>query len=762
MMKEWFTAADLARRALPGLPASKRGVNKLAVREAWAERRDAAGAPLARPTPSQGLAYNIALLPEAARHALAAAALRTAHGTRAAAAPIGDGHSLLDARLAVLAAQRAHAAAAGLSLRASDEPFAALYALGRIAVPDWVRAEVASVSGKTLRRWRSWERDGLDRLAARQGRRKDDATSLLWTANDGAIAELVGGAIARQPHLTAAHVRALIRATFGDEILDADGSPVALPQERAVRRFIAEFKDRNRLALTRLTDPDRFKSAFRFAGLTRNGDVERLNQRWQVDASPADVLTTDGRYAVYVLVDIWSRRVIGLVTRTPRAAAVLLLIRKAILAWGVPEEVVTDNGSDFVAREVKRAFAALAIRHSMCDPFAPEQKGIVERAIGTLQRDLMPLLPGFVGHSVADRKAIEARRSFAARLGESADKAFCVELTAAELQGYLDRWAAGAYAQSPHAGLPERMTPFARAASFAGRVRRIADERALDVLLAPVPGGDGMRIVGKQGVKIDGGYFLAATLMPGEKVLVRHDPSDMGRVMCFSEDGSRYLAEAVCPERAGIDPAEAVARARAEQARILKEQVEPIRRAAKRIKPRDMVEAILGQAERDANVIAFPHAAEAHTTPALEAAGEAAQPKEMRPRGKLSEDARRVYDEMLAEIEAGTPAGATADAGAVDAERAAFIAAFEAEQETARQADRAPAFTPSARAARVVDLPETAKQRFRRAYLLETALAAGGTPATEDLLWLGRYQACPEYAGQKVTFEEFGVDWLMA
>ena len=39
-------------------------------------------------------------------------------------------------------------------------------------------------------------------------------------------------------------------------------------------------------------------------------------------------------------------------------------------------------------------------------PFSPEQKGLVERNIGTLQRGLMTLLPGFIGHSVKDRKQI--------------------------------------------------------------------------------------------------------------------------------------------------------------------------------------------------------------------------------------------------------------------------------------------------------------------------------------------------------------------
>lgn len=645
-----------------------------------------------------------------------------------------------------------------MSLRASDDAFAKLWNDGRIVAPDWVREHVQRVGGKTLRRWRTWSAQEPTRLNNTQGRSGSNNASVLWLANDGAIAELVGGAIARQPHLTAAHVRALIRAAFGDDIetVGADGivSRVALPQERAVRRFISEWKSKNKLALTRLTNPDRFKSAYRVSGLTRNGDVERINQRWQIDASPADVLCIDGRHAVYALVDVWSRRVMGLVTKTPRAEAALLLMRRAILTWGVPEEVVTDNGSDFVALAVRRAFHALQITHTMCDPFSPEQKGIVERTIGTMQRDLMPLLPGFVGHSVADRKAIEARKSFATRLGENADKAFCVELTSNDLQGYLDRWAEAEYGQSGHSGLPNRQSPFARASSWTGKIKRISDERALDVLLAPVPGGEGVRVVGKQGLKIDGAFFIAATLMPGERVLVRHDPSDMGRVYCFSEDGTQFLAEAVCPERAGVDRAEAVARARAEQQRIIKEQVEPIRRAAKKIKPRDMVEAILGQAERDAGtVVAFPTPSEEHTTPALTAASDATKPREERVRGpKLSDDARRKYDALLSEFEAGKLAAPELPQdGKEDEKRARFVEEF----------DRAPAFTPAAKAARVVDLPETPKHRFRRAYQIEEAMNKGETVPPEDLLWLGRYQAMPEYAGQKATYDEFGLEWLM-
>lgn len=104
------------------------------------------------------------------------------------------------------------------------------------------------------------------------------------------------------------------------------------------------------------------------------------------------------------------------------------MIRKGILTWGVPAAIKSDNGSDFVSYRFQQALLSLGIEHRVCTPFTPEAKPHVERVIGTMQRDLMPMLPGFVGHSVADRKKIEARKTFAARLGEDRKKLFNVTL----------------------------------------------------------------------------------------------------------------------------------------------------------------------------------------------------------------------------------------------------------------------------------------------------------------------------------------------
>ena len=75
-LQEWFTVAELAVRVLPGLPATKRGVQLVADREQWTLREDDDGRPLhrARKGRGGGTEYHLSLLPEAARSKLLAQA----------------------------------------------------------------------------------------------------------------------------------------------------------------------------------------------------------------------------------------------------------------------------------------------------------------------------------------------------------------------------------------------------------------------------------------------------------------------------------------------------------------------------------------------------------------------------------------------------------------------------------------------------------------------------------------------------------------
>lgn len=71
----WFSAAELAALALPGLPADKRGITRRARDERWQLRIDAQGKPLARPRMGRGggTEFHMSLLPGDALLALRAA-----------------------------------------------------------------------------------------------------------------------------------------------------------------------------------------------------------------------------------------------------------------------------------------------------------------------------------------------------------------------------------------------------------------------------------------------------------------------------------------------------------------------------------------------------------------------------------------------------------------------------------------------------------------------------------------------------------------
>ncbi|MFA7602788.1 MAG: DNA-binding protein [Novosphingobium sp.] len=70
---EWFSAAELADLALPGVPSTRQKVSELALCAGWHEQRASDGSPLARRRSGRGAGheYHLSVLPLAARQALA-------------------------------------------------------------------------------------------------------------------------------------------------------------------------------------------------------------------------------------------------------------------------------------------------------------------------------------------------------------------------------------------------------------------------------------------------------------------------------------------------------------------------------------------------------------------------------------------------------------------------------------------------------------------------------------------------------------------
>ncbi len=697
-MRDWLTTSELAALALPGLPATRGGWEALAEREGW---ESFAGKARPRKGRGGGFEYHVNLLPPVAIAQIAARAIGKVDLTPEDARAADDGQGFLpsmegrDARLALVSAADRFALKGALSRNVADRLFASLYNRGEIEIGAWVKQSVRKISPGSLARWRQLKAAGktqrlaVDRGGARRGKGALDAPE---------IRQFILSRVAHQPWLSASHVQGLLQANFPQ--FAGDQPPV-----RTVQHFLKGLKTKEAELLTRVTNPDKWNSKYRPTGVN-SAPVARLNELWMIDASPADVLCVDGRHSVYLCIDIFSRRLVVYVSKTPRAEAVALLMRRAILAWGAPERVKTDNGSDFKAKSTQRLFAALEIEIELSAPFAPWQKGHIERAVKTFQHDCAAILPGFVGHNVADRSQIEERKAFAARLKEDDGSAFKVELCAKELQTICDEWAAARYAQRPHSGIGGA-TPFAMAASYVGKLRKVPQEdiRALDLLLAPLAGSDGLRVVQKQGVRIDHSFYLTPNCLPGDRVFVRMDPEDMGRAYLFAPDGDAFLGEAICPELAGVNPHEALAKAKAMRKELTEERLKALKADMRKISPREAVDALVrDKAKATGKLVEFPRAHAALETPALAAAREA-----------LGD----------------APASVSISAPSQEGEKIDMSAP-------------------------VHKLPETKQQRFRRALALENALARSERIDTEDALWLGAYQAGPEYRAMREIYEDFG------
>lgn len=699
-MQRWMTIADLASARLPGLPATRQGLAARAEREGWAARRGLCRARLGQ---GGGLEFAIELLPEEARAELVKRSGVVANSPRI---PVtaqdtlpAEEQARRDARLWALGAVTDFARKNGFQMRSAEFLWADAYNAGNVDAPEWVRAEVETTSRTRIVAWRKIRAtEGDDAL----GRDDRGRKSLLDTALDGEVRAFCLAIMAAKPFVSAKHIRAAVADRYRDRL---PRLPSLRDVQRAMRRWEAEYRNE----LMRLRDPDGYRSKVEFSA-TGSTRADNLNDLWQIDASPADVMLKGGkRHSIYMCIDIYSRRTIVLVTRTPRASAVALLIRKAILAWGLPRVIKTDNGSDFTAASTVRLLDALGITIELSPPYQPKSKGNVERVIGTFQRDLAGC-PGFIGHSVADRKVLENRKAFNARLGAKAEALFDVEMDLGELQGWCDSWSDQIYGHAPHESL-RRKSPFEVAAAWRGTIRRIEHPEALDILLAPIAGGDGIRTVTKTGVRVDGHHYYTAAAMPGARVLVRMDPADMGRVLLFAEDGEAWLGDGICPQLAGLDPVETIQKVKAAQKAFEADRLTDIRREMRKIGPRTVSDALLREGERRAaGVVAFPQPSTPVSTPAMRAAAEAV--------------ARGI-----------TPiAAASPD---LDARRAALLGSNPVPM-------------------RPQPPSETPQQRFRRALEMEAALRAGHPVDPADEAWLRIYQQQPQYQAQKMIFEDLG------
>lgn len=618
------TVQEIAALCLPGFPKTERRVRELIKRENWEAAGQKGKAPLYR-IPAHIQAHIID------RNGLMLDIEE----------PVGESKHLT-ARLLIVRAFRAYCRDNGLKLGQGEAGFIALYtgqsrSNAAEPFPRWVFDVYPDFSVASLRNWRAKFTQDPSSLKDRYGNRKGQ--SILARANGGEVAKHIAAILCSASHAMGAwNIRKAIGQTFGDQ-LEVDGRMVDLPLVRSFERHIAEWKRNNPELYERATNPDGWRNKYMLALGNASGGITRLNQRWEIDASPMDVLCTDGRYVVYALVDVWSRRLMLHLSRTATTEGSLQLIRRACMEWGMPESIKTDNGSDFISKRFKNALLHLGVEQVVSGPYQPWKKAYVERVIRTFQHGFAPTMPGFIGHSVADRKKIEGVKSFASNLGADQTTRYNIELSHTELQSHINSWIEGDYHQRPHRGL-KGMTPFAKAASSTDTIRMIEDVRALDVLLAPVAG---TRTVSKKSIQVEGATFYNDLLQfyMGKDVFVRLNPDDMGLIYVFDLDHN-FICEAVNWDRQGVDRTEAIAQAKATQKQALNEVMTDARKVIKQeYSPGKIAEKMNAHHARAAGKVkAFPKQSETYTTPSIAEATRATRKDFIAPERTAEEKAK--------------------------------------------------------------------------------------------------------------------------
>ncbi len=336
-----------------------------------------------------------------------------------------------------------------------------------------------------------------------------------------------------------------MRVAFGD----------TLPSFSTIDRYIQTFKKENAMLIAFAKNPDKAKGKYRAAFGNASAKAKYKNHYWELDGTPADIITADGKRPTIVgAIDVFTRRVVLCVEERSNSYALARNLREGILKLGIPEHVVVDNGRDYASNHFEGVCVNLKINKIEVAPYSGWLKPHIERFFGTMTRELFRQLEGFCGHNVAERQSIQDRLSFEKKIEarnrwraqKLNEKSFVramtketmpvfIPLSMEELSYWVNVWNEAVYEQRVHGSLG--MSPMQRYTSDITPAQTITDPRQLDVLL-----GEWIEMsVGKKGIAIkrDGkeALYQHVSLIEyiGERVFVALG-ADMGEAYIYKAD----------------------------------------------------------------------------------------------------------------------------------------------------------------------------------------------------------------------------------
>jgi hypothetical protein len=405
-----------------------------------------------------------------------------------------------------------------------------------------------TISYISLARWeKAFNTKGVTSLAGNYGHKKNSG---IINSNPELLKYCLA-LIQEYPHIKGERIHELLTAEFGTQY--------EIPCARSCRRWLQKWKTENQALYMSMFDPSAWQNTRMVAFGNMSAEITRINQLWEFDSTPADIMLTDGRYSIVGVLDVFTRRVKLVLKPTSNAAAIATLIRRAILDWGLPEVARTDNGADYLSNHITTVWGSLDIENDITNPYSGWEKPYIERFFRTFSHGIAELLQGYIGHNVVDRERISSRLTFEKRLMEKREKGAAkvgieVNLNSKEFEKFMHQWVEHHYHHTTHSNL--KCTPFEQYTQHQQTIKRLEDERVLDVLLAPVPGQKGFRTITKSnGISVEGGHYIHAELGAyiGERVFCRWNEKDIGKIFVFHALHEHYICEAVNAEIADND-----------------------------------------------------------------------------------------------------------------------------------------------------------------------------------------------------------------
>ncbi len=141
--------------------------------------------------------------------------------------------------------------------------------------------------------------------------------------------------------------------------------------------------------------------------------VDAINEMWEIDESPLDMMTLDEngkhvRAKLLNVIDVYSSRTVMTIAREGDSYAVMRLLVKAIEKFAKPATIKGDNGKNFLSAHVQGALANMGINYEATPAYQGWSKPFAERIFKKIQHSLVESLPGYIGHNVGERMDIEA------------------------------------------------------------------------------------------------------------------------------------------------------------------------------------------------------------------------------------------------------------------------------------------------------------------------------------------------------------------